>query len=305
MQAVFRFVPDDRLRAVDHFGGDFLAAVCRQAVHEQGVRRGAAHLVGIHVPVGERFLACGVFLFEAHTGPDIRSDQIGAFTGIGRVVETGEVTVIRRYQTQVDVIAFRRGDIDVEAEYFGSLEPGVQHVVGIADPGDGFALYRAAVFDEREDIREYLAGMVFVGQTVDDGNARIGREPFDDVMTESANHDDVGHAGHDLCGVFDRFAATELAVAGIEIDRGAAQLVHTGLEREAGTCGTFFEIHDQRAIQKRMVWFIVLEFLFDDTGTFDQVFVLGQCQIGKLEIVFDCHKRAGRSHGAAEIQFNI
>ena len=40
VQAVFGFVPDDRLRAVEHLRGHFFAAVRRQAVHEDRVRRG-------------------------------------------------------------------------------------------------------------------------------------------------------------------------------------------------------------------------------------------------------------------------
>jgi len=38
VQAVFRLVEHHRLRPVDHLVGDFLAAVGRQAVHEDGRR---------------------------------------------------------------------------------------------------------------------------------------------------------------------------------------------------------------------------------------------------------------------------
>jgi hypothetical protein len=38
MQAVLRLVEHHRLRPVDHLVGDFLAAMGRQAVHEDGVR---------------------------------------------------------------------------------------------------------------------------------------------------------------------------------------------------------------------------------------------------------------------------
>src|SRR6516165_10458787 len=40
MQPVLRFIPDNRLRAVDDPGGDLLAAFCRQPMHEDRVRLG-------------------------------------------------------------------------------------------------------------------------------------------------------------------------------------------------------------------------------------------------------------------------
>ena len=47
MHAVFGFIEDDRLLAVDHLIGHFLAAMRGQAMHEDGARLGAAHEGGI------------------------------------------------------------------------------------------------------------------------------------------------------------------------------------------------------------------------------------------------------------------
>ena len=59
----------------------------------------------------------------------------------------------------------------MEVEYLSRLQPGIQHVVGVPDPGNGFSLDGAAMLDESENVREYLTGMVFVGQAIDDRNA--------------------------------------------------------------------------------------------------------------------------------------
>ena len=40
VHAVCRLAPDDAVRALDHLGGDLLAAVRRQAVQHDGVGRG-------------------------------------------------------------------------------------------------------------------------------------------------------------------------------------------------------------------------------------------------------------------------
>src|ERR1700733_8463655 len=43
MQPVFGLVEHPRMRTVDHLVGDLLAAVCGQAMHEDGVRLGPGH----------------------------------------------------------------------------------------------------------------------------------------------------------------------------------------------------------------------------------------------------------------------
>src|SRR5204862_6421658 len=61
VQAVLRLVPDDALRAVDHLRGDFLAAVRRQAVHEDRLLPRRAHHLGSDLPIAERAPALLVF----------------------------------------------------------------------------------------------------------------------------------------------------------------------------------------------------------------------------------------------------
>ena len=49
--------------------------------------------------------------------------------------------------------------------------------------------------------------MMFIGQAIDHRYARVGSETLDDFLAESTDHDDVAHAGHDLCRILYRFAA--------------------------------------------------------------------------------------------------
>ena len=66
MQAVFGFVEHDRLRAVEDFVGHLLAAMGRKAVHENRIRRGVAHQLGINLERLEYIVAAGtVFLVLA------------------------------------------------------------------------------------------------------------------------------------------------------------------------------------------------------------------------------------------------
>lgn len=69
---------------------------------------------------------------------------------------------------------------------FCSLQPGVQHVVRIPNPGHGFAFDRSAMLYKREYIGQHLTGMMFVGQSVDHRHARAAGEAFDNIVAKGA-----------------------------------------------------------------------------------------------------------------------
>jgi hypothetical protein len=109
------------------------------------------------------------------------------------------------------------------------------------------------MLDEGEDVGQDLAGVVFVGQAVDHRHARVGGEALDDRLLEGADHHDVAHARDHLRRILDRLAAPQLRVAGVEVDRRTAQLVHAGLERQARARAGLLEDHHQRAVGQRPV----------------------------------------------------
>jgi uncharacterized 2Fe-2S/4Fe-4S cluster protein (DUF4445 family) len=92
---------------------------------------------------------------------------------------------------------------------------------------------------------------------------------------------------HHLAGVFHRFAAAELAVAGVQVDRRAAELVHAGLEGQAGAGRALLEHHHQRAVDQRVVDLVGLELALDDLGALDHVLELVAGEVGNLQEVLD------------------
>ena len=66
--------------------------------------------------------------------------------------------------------------------------------------------------------------------------------------------------------------------------------MHTGLEREPGAGRVFFEHHHQRAVEQRVVGLVVFELALDELRALEQVGVLGEREVGKRQIVSDCHK---------------
>ena len=178
----------------------------------------------------------------------------------------------------------------VEVEDFRRLQPGIAHVVGVADPCHGLALDRPAMFDVGVDVGEDLARVVFVGQAVDHRHARIGRKALDDVLLEGADHDDVAHARDHLRRIFHRLAAAELRVARVQVDRRAAELLHAGLERQARARAGLLEDHHQRAVGQRPIVLVGLELLLDAARALEQVVELVAAEVLELQKVLYRHR---------------
>ena len=149
----------------------------------------------------------------------------------------------------LDLIAGRSGDPDLKVQDFGRLQPGIADVIGVADPGHGFAADGAAMLDKREDIRQDLAGMGFVGQAVDHGHAGVRRKALHNGLLEGPDHHQIAHPRDHLGSIFDGFAAAKLSVAGVEIDCCPAELMHAGFKGEPGAGRGLLEDHHQRAVQ--------------------------------------------------------
>src|SRR5882672_5167238 len=253
MQPVLGLVPDRTLRSVDDFRRDLLAAVRGQAVHEERILLRRSHHVGVDLPVLEVALALLVLRLESHAGPHVRGDQVRAarrLHGVGEALVV--VVVVDAGALGLDLVPGRRGHVYVEVEHGSRLQPGVADVVRVADPGDRLALDRATVLDVGVDVGEHLAGVVLVGEPVDHGHARVRGEALDDLLLEGPDHHQVAHARDHLAGVLDRLAAAELRVAGIQVDRGAAELMHARFERQSRARRGLLEDHGERAVLEQL-----------------------------------------------------
>lgn len=52
----------------------------------------------------------------------------------------------------------------------------------------------------------------------------------------------------------------------------------------------FFEHHHQRAVEQRVIGFVVFELTLDQLRALEQVAVLIKREVGKRQVVSDCHK---------------
>jgi len=86
---------------------------------------------------------------------------------------------------------------------------------------------------EGHEVGESLAGMLEVGERVDDRDARVGGHFGDRVVRVGAQHDDIDPALHVARDIRDGLALAEGRVGLIDKDCIAAHGVDAGLEGEA------------------------------------------------------------------------
>ncbi len=142
--------------------------------------------------------------------------------------------------------ALGAGEPQLEAEYCGGLEPGVGHVVAVANPGDALPFPAAEVLLNREDVGQHLAGVGQIGQAVDHGDRGEAGQLLDLGVAVGADHDPVDIAGQHPGGVRNRLTPPDLDVLAGEEEGLAAQLVGPDLEGDAGAGGRLGEDHRQR-----------------------------------------------------------
>ena len=125
------------------------------------------------------------------------------------------------------------------------------HLRGIADEG------QLAVFDllalgqvlhHGKQVAKLLRGMVELGHAVDNGARAILRQVGNILVAVNASHKDVNQAAHDASGVLDGLMAAQLDGARTVELRMAAQVGHSGFERDAGAGGHLLEDHAQRLV---------------------------------------------------------
>ncbi len=195
-----------------------------------------AHQLAIDL-VGREQVVAPALVLVAHRHPAVGDHGRRAFDRGRRVLAQDELgaRVARRLQPQLRRMQFARtGDVEVEIEARGRVNPGGEHVVVIAGPGDLATANRTPLLLEGEQVGQHLAGMRLFGEAVDDRNGGAGRHLPHVVLTQDSDDDPLDVARQHPGCVGDGFAAAELHFGAGQHDRLAAELAHADVERHAG-----------------------------------------------------------------------
>src|SRR5581483_10847885 len=138
-------------------------------------------------------------------------------------------------------IRARGAEDEADAELAAGGGQGAGDVVAVADEDERLAFQLAEGLLHGQQVAEGLAGMIVIGQAVDDWHRGEAGEVLDGLMPEGAQDDAVdiladgaGEIGQALAGAQARF------LAGHE-DAGAAELGHGGGEADARPQRRLFE----------------------------------------------------------------
>ncbi len=201
VQPVLGLVEHDGPRAVEDTGGDFLAAVRRQAMHEERVRLGARHQRLVDLIAGKRPFPFARFVLLSHRRPDVGVDGARALDRGLRVGEQPKRRAVTRQARDLLLdsvrqdVAVRRGQVHVHAGHHRRLRQRGRDVVAVADVRDGAAGQRAEPLLQREQVGHGLARVLLVGECVHDVQARSrGGELLEHLLRERADDDGIDPA---------------------------------------------------------------------------------------------------------------
>jgi len=212
----------------DHLVRHFLAAMRRQAVHEQraGIRRG--HHPVVDAPAGEglpalSFSARSPCWSRRRWSPGRPRAAPAAESKTARWSPAGRTS--GRGRSPVASETLRRKPSSCAACSQGVATLLASPIHATVPAGD-----RAALLDEGEDVGQDLAGVVLVGQSLITGTRSYCGEALDPRLLEGADHHRCRPCARSPARCPRSAPTAELRVAGGDVDHRAAELVHAGLE---------------------------------------------------------------------------
>ena len=132
-------------------------------------------------------------------------------------------------------------------------------------------------------IRQHLAGMAEVGQSVDDGDRAVLRQILHLFLGKGADHNGIQIPGENPGCILHRLAPANLQIGGGEHEGVAAQLVHTGFKGNAGAGGGFLEDHAQGHALQRHILDAVFGLILELIRQVEEICDLFLAEIQKLE----------------------
>ena len=189
------------------------------------------------------------FALLAHRRPDVCVDRVGTPHCRGRIVDDpersardprepfriGQDALVRR-------VVGRTADRHVEPGEGCDFEQRVGDVVAaVADEREPTASSAAETLLDREHIGQCLAGVVLIGECVDDRHRRPARQLVDRFLRERPDHDRRDVARQRPRGVCNRLAAAELQLLRRQCDGRCPEARDRRCERDSRAGGRLLE----------------------------------------------------------------
>ena len=289
MQTVFCFVEDFVCMSFKHLSGDFFLTVCRQAVENHCAGTCSREYLVIDLEACKSLASFDCFAFLTHRSPDVGFENVCIGCHLFDIVADAEVASVllsKCHDVRMRVITFRACNRDFHTNSQCADDQRVCHIVAVADVAEIQAVECTLIFTDGHQVSQNLTGMCIVGQAVDNRDAAETSQIFDFLLFKGTDHNTVEVTGEYAGSILNRFAAADLQVTGGEELCEAAQLVHTGFERNTGTGGGFLEDHTEGFAFQQMMGNTMLLVIFELIGEVEDIDDFFLIQISHFQKMF-------------------
>ena len=212
-----------------------------QAMHHQGIRLRVLQQSRIELVRCQDLQPLGLLSLLPHTDPDIGIDHIGVFhrdAGVGADFDCGtgllRLDSSQIHDASIRLIPRRTAHGNRHAGLGRSLNERIRHIVAVTDIRDLDTLQAPFSFLNGQQVGQGLAGMIQIGEAVDDRNAGLPCPLLGDGVIEGPQDDGIQVARQHMRRIRHCFPAGQLNVAHRQHHGLAAELIHSGLERDTG-----------------------------------------------------------------------
>ncbi len=237
MQPIFRLIEGNTLRALQNLVRDFLAAMRRQTVHHQGITLRHLDDLAIDLIVPENAPAALRLFFLAHARPNIRVNSVCSTDSFRYRLRNTYICAggeCLGKDIAIGLIAFWARQCERKRHYCCRLEPGMDHIIAVADKGDLQAVKLAFVLHQRLAVGQHLTGMIKIGQRIDHRNRGISGHLFECSLGKRAHGNQVYPAGQAARAIRRRFPRPEPNLRAAHEKNTTAQLIHADFKSRAG-----------------------------------------------------------------------
>ena len=237
-------------RPVDHLGAHLLAAMRRQAMHEQRLRLGAGHQARHRPGTASSRRRRRSASLVAHRDPHVGHDRIGARDRLVRVLDHLDAAPgARRPRPAPRAPGRARADRPAAAGNRSAAAAWIHEVATLLpSPTQRGCGPRIGPRCSSKVITSAMIwqGCEQVGQAVDHRHGGCLGQLQELGVAVGADHDRIDVAREHARGIGDRLAAAELHVPGVQHHGVAAQRLDRHLERDPGPGRRLVEDHRQR-----------------------------------------------------------
>src|SRR4029077_4000870 len=129
----------------------------------------------------------------------------------------------------------------------------MRHIVAVADESDLQTIQTSLMLDQCQTVRQHLAGMKQISETVDDRDRRVKGHFLESRLGESPHGNEIDPAAETAGAVRGRLPCSQPHFRKAQKNRAAAELGHPGFKSDARAQARLLENHRHTVMEQKRV----------------------------------------------------